>query len=172
MLHRIAHILCAVLFTVLFACGGGSSSSSPSAPTPQYPNMKGDWSGTATVGTTANGVSATNVCDVTFSITNQSGGSFSGIFRNSGGTTVACIWAGTLSGTVSTSGALSVSMLPAGGAPTGCTLVAENPLAGIVSGSSLSLDSLQRFNCTWAPVAESSVAYRLTNAARPRVVLG
>jgi hypothetical protein len=109
------HILAICALITLTACG----SSTPTAPTQTtpppppppppvvYPTMTGNWGGTLTIVVSLAGTNASNTCSHTWTITNQSQGSFSGTFQLAGGTIVNCAQAGTVSGTVGTDGRLT-----------------------------------------------------------------
>ena len=102
-----ALLLCAI---VCSGCGGSDSSSYVTSPTPVVPvpsmNIVGSWAGTFTgAGTvTLTGERLTTQCTEIWAITSQSGNQFSGNWQRSGGN---CAQAGTFSGTISPTGALS-----------------------------------------------------------------
>jgi len=121
------------LLPVTLAC---DDSSSPSGPSVQFANMIGSWSGTLNI----NG--GVNICSYTWSITSQTGGSFSGSFEVGEGCRQG---SGAVSGTVSEAGALSTGPpLPLDAV---CTRLAGGTITGTVSGSSLSATGSETQRC-------------------------
>lgn len=181
---NISWALSAVLCLCLAGCGGSSSSVSPSpsptpapAPAPQpaptpappaFPSMTGGWGGTLAITSIirSSGARSSNTCNQTWIVTTQTGGDFSGTYQLSGGTTSACSDAGTLSGSVATSGALSALRFvgqPQTGA-TVCTRISgDGSYSGVVSGAAnLTAQSTDALRCTTtlAGVSASSDADR------------
>ena len=139
--------LCGLLPLTL-ACDG----SSPSGPSVQFANMIGAWSGTLNI----NG--GVNICSYTWSITSQTGGSFSGSFEVGEGCRQG---SGAVSGTVSEAGALSIGPpLPLDAV---CTRLAGGTITGTVSGSSVSATGSETQRCnTPTGVFEFTRSYALS----------
>jgi hypothetical protein len=140
-------IIVTVIALMTAACSGGDDS--PTAPTPQYPSMIGGWGGTFTVNATLGTLSGSNTCTQSWTITDQTGGQFSGTWQLSGGTTVSCGQSGVVNGTITSSG--SFADLTFGvqvGAVTGCTRTSSAPYSGVVTGNSLSVQSSEQLTCT------------------------
>jgi hypothetical protein len=136
----------------LLVVTGACDSSPPSAPSVQFANMIGAWSGTLDI----NG--GTNICAYTWSITNQTGGSFSGSFEVGAGCRQAT---GAVSGTVSEAGAVSFGpLLPLDAV---CTRLAGGTATGTVSGSSVSATGSDTLRCnTPTGVFEFTRSYALS----------
>jgi len=140
----------AVLLAVLAgSCGGGSSSPtapsttapSTTAPAPTRPSMIGGWDGTfRAFGTRTKDIYGveyeqgfSNECDILLLITSQSGRSFSGTSQITG-PGFYCLGTSTVSGTISTTGAVTISALSY---PNICTRkIGTGKFSGIVSGKS------------------------------------
>jgi hypothetical protein len=101
------------LVFVLFAagCGGGPTAptAQPTPPPPTFPTMTGGWGGTwAAVWTTLlpeGPVPSSANCDMSWLITSQSGGFFSGTYERTG---TQCADAGSMTGTVSPDGGVAL----------------------------------------------------------------
>jgi hypothetical protein len=106
-----------------------------------YPNMNGAWAGTST----ASAVGQSGVCNMTWIAAGQTGTEFSGTWQNSGSL---CGQAGTFSGTVSTSNAVTgVSFIATVGA-SNCTRIAGDGLfSGVVTGTNATLKSTDTIRC-------------------------
>lgn len=161
MLTRLA---LAVLLVSTLACGSSSSPAAPSTPAPPpapvYPNLIAGWSGTATITASSTSVSASNVCQSTWIISSQTNGDISGTFQLSGGTTVNCAQSSVLTGTVTTAGALSIAFT-AQAPPAGCTVLSGTPLAGVVTGASMTLQQTVHLTCNGSAV-DQNVTIALT----------
>lgn len=131
------------------ACGGGS----PTSPTPRFPNMIGGWIGTSSVNGSALGISASNTCTESWTITSQTRGDFSGTFQTTGGTTAPCAQSGTINGSTTTNGTISGLNFSAQINPLqGCALVSRTAYSGVVSSTSLSAQSTERLSCVVAGI--------------------
>ena len=109
---------------------------SPSQPTVQFPAMTGSWSGTLNIN------SGQNICTYIWSITSQTGGDFGGTYQASG---TCRLSNGSVSGTVSESGAISFSpLLPL---DNDCTRLSGGTATGTVSGSTLSATGSESQRC-------------------------
>lgn len=150
----------------LAACGG----SSPAAPTPQppappppppaptYPTMIGVWSGTSTVAARAGTAAGSNVCTTSWNITAQSGDTFTGTFQVAGGTTTSCADAGTITGIVSTSNGIAVSLSSSFVATSGCTKTSGDTVyTGSVVGGAANLTASETFICTGNVSAQRNI---------------
>jgi hypothetical protein len=161
-----------LLFVCVFvaACGSGNNTTAyvPTAPTPPpaptYPSMVGPWTGTTTItAAIVGGLSGSNTCTETWLVDSQSGGSFSGTFQTSGGTTTSCAQAGTFSGTVSTSGSLSVRFSSTLNPLTGCARTGgSDSFSGLLSGGTGTLQMSQTLHCTSPAVADVNVSYTIS----------
>jgi hypothetical protein len=101
-------VLAVVTSLLASACGGTTPTSPTSTPAPsQYPNMLGSWSGTLVIVAVTPLLTVTNICAENWRVNNQNGGQFSGPFTDSGGTSTPCAQTGTVSGNVTTTGAIS-----------------------------------------------------------------
>lgn len=142
------------------ACGGDAGN--PISPTrasgPQYPSLIGGWSGifTSSGVLIQTGQRATAVCNHTWVISSQNGGSFSGTFQSSGGS---CAQGGALSGSVSTAGSVSglsfsvtVGQIELSGFSCTRTGGAE-VFAGVVSGGSMTLQASEQIRCVGNGIA-------------------
>lgn len=141
--------LVVVLAACLSACG--SSPTAPSAPpAPVYTNLIGGWSGTSsiTVQQTATGVRATNICTTQWIVTAQAGGALTGTFQLSGGTLTACAQSGNFSGSLSTTGALSLAYASTSGSST-CTFVGgDTAFSGVATASTITAQETLHLNCS------------------------
>lgn len=149
--------LVCVVCLCLLAAACGSSPTQPSPPTqppappaPQFPSMMGAWNGTTTIVAVVGTVSGSNVCTQSWLITSQTQGSFSGSFQLSGGTTVACASAGTVSGTIATNGAISGLTFSAQISPPnpGCTKTSgDTVFSGLLTNATLTATASDAFLC-------------------------
>ena len=80
-----------------------SSTTSPA----QFPNMLGIWTGTFTFVRSINPPGASNTCTMSWTVTSQSAGQYSGVYQLTGGTPDPCGSIGNVSGSVSTGGNIS-----------------------------------------------------------------
>jgi hypothetical protein len=115
----------------------GCSDDSPASPSAAQVNLVGRWDGTLTTSTVdrSTGARSSNVCNQAWVIASADGGAFAGTFQTSGGTAAPCAQAGTVSGQIASSGAISSLSFTAtiGGAlPAGCTKLSGN---GVFTGS-------------------------------------
>ena len=109
---------------------------SPSQPTVQFPAMSGSWSGTLNIN------NGQNICTYIWSITSQMAGAFDGSYQASG---TCRLSNGTVSGTVSESGAISFSpLLPL---DNDCVRLSGGTATGTVSGSTLSATGSESQRC-------------------------
>lgn len=156
--------LLAALLVSTLACGSSSSPTSPSAPAappaPVYPNLIAGWSGTATITASTGSVSASNVCQSTWIISSQTNGDIAGTFQLSGGTTVNCAQSSVLTGTVTPAGAVSITFT-AQAPPAGCAVLSGTPLAGVVTGASMTLQQTVHLTCSGSAV-DQNVTMALT----------
>lgn len=156
---------CPILALALALSGCSDSPTSPS-PTPQpapppapvFLNMVAGWSGRATLAAVIRQTNerGTNVCDQSWVVTSQTGGTFTGTFQSSGGTLVACAQAGTFTGVITTSGTLqSLDFDVALGAASGCTRISGSAtLTGVVSATgALTAQGADALRCTVNGVA-------------------
>jgi hypothetical protein len=93
---------------------------------------------------------ASNTCTKSWIVSTQSGAAFQGTWQLSGGTTVSCGSAGTLSGQVEVSGALSglTFGVAVGGLPAECSRVAgDAEFEGTVTGDSLVAQNTETIRC-------------------------
>jgi hypothetical protein len=141
----------------LAACDGSSPSAPSSVPSaPSMPNIRGTYSSAQMYATTAafvGGPSDSMTCGGSFTISSQSGGSWSGSFiEQSGGRCVAM--SGTVSGTVRTDGGISFSMdNGSSGDPLvamGCRRTFDSGWSGQVSGATLSANRNTTYDCSGA----------------------
>lgn len=117
-------------------------------PAPVYPNMIGAWAGTATINASILGLSASNICQLSWIITAQNGGEFNGTFQTSGGTTLNCAQSGRAFGAMTQSGAITnLNFEVSIGPVTGCTLLSSDPYAGIATSASLTAQANERLSC-------------------------
>jgi hypothetical protein len=139
------------------ACGGGGSPTAPTPPPPPppppapvYPAMMGTWAGTLTIVASIPGQPAlSNTCQLSWILSAQTQGQFSGTFQTSGGTTSTCGQAGTFSGTVSPTGQISGLTNDVGVGSTNCSrLSGDGIYAGILSNNLLSATTNDRVRCT------------------------
>ena len=157
-----ALLLAAVLVS---GCGGDSS---PTAPTPpQFPDMVGGWGGTLTINAAIAGISGSNTCTESWTITTQSAGQFSGAFQLSGGTSTSCAQSGTVTGTLTNNGTITdLTFSIQIGATSGCTRLSATPYTGVVTGgTSLSAQSSEQASCTGSgvtAVGSRALAHALT----------
>ncbi len=133
------------------SCGGSSSSSS------NAPNLVGGWAGTIKFNAVAGPLTATNTCTHSWTITSQHGATFSGTYQLAGGTTTSCGSSGSVSGTISTTGAFSGVGLPSLAGVVNCTLTGSTPWAGNLTGSSINLQRSEQFSCSGIYAARSMV---------------
>jgi len=128
--------------------------SSPSGPSAQFANMIGAWSGTLNIN------SGANICPYTWSIGNQTGGSFSGSYQVGGSCRLV---SGVVAGTVTEAGALSFGpLLPL---DSDCTRLTGGTTSGTVSGSSVSATASETLRCnTPTGPIEFTRAYALSLA--------
>lgn len=141
--ERLAGLLLALIaMTLLYACSG--SSSNPAAPTPTYPSLMGGWSGTQTINATVLGTSSSQSCSQSWTVAAQSGGAFSGTWQSSS----PCNQSGALTGSVTTTGGLTVSFGVSVNDPLSniCTLVSSTGFSGAVTGS-ISVQSTEQLRC-------------------------
>jgi len=148
-------LLGGVLLVFVSAACGGENGGSPTGPsrqtTQQAPNLVAGWGGTftSTGVIVQTGQRATAACEHTWVITAQNGGQFSGTFQSAG-----CGQGGTLSGNVSSSGALSnltfsVSVGQASLSGFNCTRVAGSEVfAGVASSASITAQASDQLRCT------------------------
>ena len=130
----------------------GCGSDSPTAPTPTFINMVGGWAGTFTSNLNFPNVPGGNQsenCTVSWNITSQNGGQFSGTWQLTDGT-IACASSGTLTGTIDTGGAITsfsagTTVGPLGVA--GCTRTNASPWVGRVSATSVNLSTTEQWSC-------------------------
>jgi hypothetical protein len=149
MLKRLA--LAALACCVVAGCSNDSSG--PTAPTPapqpQFSSLVGGWTGTLTINASIAGLSGSNSCTQSWTITSQTSGNFSGTFQLSGGTAAPCAQSGTVSGTITAAGAFTdltfgVQVNPI----TNCTRVALTPYAGnVTGGTSINVQSTETLSC-------------------------
>jgi hypothetical protein len=134
----------AVLVAVVLAAVGCKSS--PNAPSPQYPNMTGIWTGTLNV---VEGGSR-NTCTHSWNITTQNGGTFSGSSQNAGDASACApilrIGPGSVSGTVATDGVVSFG--PIVRLESVCIRLSGGTYSGRVSGSSITATTVETIRCT------------------------
>jgi len=101
----------AIVLVVLSLCACGSSSTAPQV----YPDLSGTWSGNLTVSITLTGAPTFGiVCLHQWTISSSAGGQITGTWQSSpdlslANPTSACQQSGSLTGTISPSGAISVS---------------------------------------------------------------
>ena len=126
-----AYIFLLAVLATTAACGD-----SPAQPAAQFPAMTGTWGGTLNIN---NGV---NICTYIWTITSQTAGAFDGSYQASGTCRLAN---GTVSGTVSESGAISFSpLLPL---DNDCVRLSGGTATGTVSGSTLSATGSESQRC-------------------------
>lgn len=131
-----------LMAVVLTAVGCGSS---PNAPSAQYPNMTGTWTGRFTV---QHGASQ-NICNGSWNITGQNQGIFFGSFQNAGENwTCAPILKGrgSVSGTVATDGVLTFD--PIVPLQSECVRLSGGTYSGQVSGSAITATTVETIRCT------------------------
>ena len=125
-----------------------SSTTSPA----QFPNMLGIWTGTLTFVGSINPPGASNTCTMSWTVTSQSAGQYSGVYQLTGGTENPCGGIGNVSGTVSTGGTISsLTFSPALGIVSMCTVSAGSGpqvFSGTVSGAALTAASTESIQCT------------------------
>ena len=126
----------------------------PMSPTPSTPSLVGNWTGTLTVEQIVppEGPRIVNVCNETWTVTTQTEGRFAGTFQASGGTVTRCTEAGSLAGTVSTSGEIaSLTFNPPVGSPSDtstCRRVSgDGVYTGRLDGASLTAQTAERALC-------------------------
>ena len=111
-----------------------------------FPRLVGGWAGTLTFAVSGD----SNTCTHTWIVQTQAGGAFGGTWQLSGGTTVACGSAGTLTGQVGVTGALSGVTLgvTVGGLPSECVRIAgDAAFEGTVTGASLAAQNTETIRC-------------------------
>ena len=135
------------------SCGGSSSSSS------NAPNLVGGWAGTIKINAVAGHLIGSNTCTHSWTITSQTAATFSGTYQLAGGTTTSCGSSGSVSGTISTTGAFSglSFVCTVGDCYLPCTLTGSTPWAGNLTGSSINLQRSQQFSCSGTYAARSMV---------------
>ena len=136
-----------VLGTVASACSGGSTS-----PTVQYPNMLGTWTGSLTFIRSISPPGASNTCTLSWTVTTQNAGQYSGTYQIAGGTVDPCGSAGNVSGSVSADGNVSgLTFSTPFRIVSQCVLSAGSSIpvfSGRVSGTALTAQSTEAIQCT------------------------
>jgi hypothetical protein len=131
-----------LMAVVLTAVGCGSS---PNAPSPQYPNMTGTWTGTFTVDHGA----YQHICTGSWNITGQNQAIFFGSSQNAGeNDRCAPILKGkgSVSGTVATDGGLTFD--PIVPLQSECVRLSGGTYSGRVSGSAITATTIETIRCT------------------------
>ena len=143
-----------VLIICSSACGSNSSSSpSAAAQAPGFPNVMGSWVGTDALSHTdvLSGVQWSSNCSTTWFVEKQSGSSISGTYQLSGCTpSDSYPDRGTLSGSVTTAGALIVRLVSVSVDVSDriCTSVSgTGALTGDVNAGTMNLQGTERFSC-------------------------
>lgn len=121
-------------------------------PAPVFLNMVAGWSGRLTITAVIQqtGDRGSNICDQSWIVTAQDGGTFRGTFQSSGGTFVACAQSGGFTGTITTSSTLqSLGFDVAIGAAAACSRISgDGTMTGVVSSSgNLTAQSSDRIRC-------------------------
>jgi len=149
-------VICGGLLLFAVNCG-----SSPSAPSSTYHALVATWTGTTTIGVLGNGiVVGQNVCHTSWIVGAQTNAAFSGTFTLSGGSSSPCVQATSFTGTVTPDGAATVSYV-SNPSNSGCVLSSSTPLAGVVTGSTWTLQQTNHFLCANVP-ADQIVTVALT----------
>ena len=166
-----------VLVNCSAACGSNSSSSAPSAAAqaPGLPNIMGLWVGTDALSITdvLSGAKGSSNCSTTWYVEKQSGGSISGTYQLSGGTPFdSCADRGTLSGSVTTAGALIVRFLSASVDISSriCASVSGGALTGVVNAETMSLQGTERFSCVTGSLRDQTRTLALTSVTNASVL--
>ncbi len=136
----------------------------PTPPPPTFPSMVGGWSGTLAVSwirrTTIGDVRNSTTCDITWLISSQTAGGFSGTYQNSGsgGTASPCSSAGTVSGTISSAGVVTASPMTL---PSPCTRTSgTGAFTGIMSANGgLTAQGNDVIHCTIVLAPDVTVVY-------------
>jgi hypothetical protein len=116
-----------------------------------YPDLNGAWSGTNAV----SAASTSAICNMTWIVSGQTGPSFSGTWQTSG---ARCGQAGTLTGTVSPTNAISGLNLSATVAPSLCSRVGgDGLLSGAVSNNALTAQVTETIRCPGLPDTARSI---------------
>ena len=173
-----------VLIVCSSACGDNSSAPSAAVQNPGFPNVMGLWLGTDALIVTdvLTGAQRSSNCSTTWFVENQSGGSMSGTYQLSGGTPFdSCADRGTLSGSVTTAGALIARFLSASVDVSSriCASVSGGALTGVVNAETMRLQGMERFSCITGSLNDQTRTLALTSvkeriraerAARPSFV--
>lgn len=154
--------LVCVLALVIGGCGSNATPASPSPPpAPVYPSLVGTWTGTVSIGVLASGVPiGTNLCQTTWLMPSQTNDVFSGTYTLSGGSLTPCVQSAAFSGTVTQSGAVSLTF-GVGANPAGCVLTSQTAMTGLLSGGTITLQQTNHFTCG-STLADQVVTVDLT----------
>lgn len=142
-----------VLIVCSSACGDNSSAPSAAVQNPGFPNVMGLWLGTDALIVTdvLTGAQRSSNCSTTWFVEKQSGSSISGTYQLSGCTpSDSYPDRGTLSGSVTTAGALIVRLVSVSVDVSDriCTSVSgTGALTGDVNAGTMNLQGTERFSC-------------------------
>lgn len=154
-----------LLVLALYGCGGPSAPTVIPTPAPAvFPSMIGGWSGVAsdTWVSTDGSVVGSRTCNETWLVTSQSVETFTGAFQSTPGSLDDCAMAGTLRGTVSPIGSMTIDHGNSGLAKQ-CTVVGFLPsLLGVLSvNGNITAGAVTTLRCQYRG---GLIDYRLTHS--------
>jgi hypothetical protein len=148
---RLLILVILVIAVASIGCGGDS----PTAPSVSYPSLVGGWIGTYTSNLNIPNVpggTASGGCTLSWTVTSEGSGQFSGTWQLTGGfgAVTSCASSGALSGVISSSGSitsLSFATTIGAGLPAGCSQTSSTGYTGIASSASVNASSSERYSC-------------------------
>lgn len=150
------HLLLLGLVSLLSGCGGSSplAPSPVASPQPTFPSLIGGWVGTYTSNINipnVSGGSGSGGCSISWIVTNQTAGQFSGTWQLTGGfgQATGCGSSGNLSGAVTSSGAITnLSFATSVGPLPVCASLSSTGYSGTATATSVNASATERWSCT------------------------
>jgi hypothetical protein len=139
------------LLLVLFAPACSDSPSGPSTNSAGFPDIRGTWVGSRSVDARLDdGTTTNNLCAERWTIQTQSNASFAGGFETGG---APCLQqAGSLEGTITTTGAIATLSLNLQLGPGGpCAVIAQSTLTGGFVGRTVDIRFADEITCSSGP---------------------